>query len=303
MKNFTSIALLLLCTLTAGCQNNHRAALNHEIQMHGLLAEGATVQELASDFNFTEGPAADTQGNVYFTDIPNNRIHKFSIDNKLSLFKDDTGGANGLYFDKNGNLLACAGGAGKLVRFDLHTKMTETLADKFNNKSFNSPNDLWPDHKGGIYFTDPRYGRDRNLPQDGEHVYYLPPDGKNIIRVVNDMVRPNGLIGTPDGNILYITDNGAGKTWKYHINSDGSLTDKTLFAEVGSDGMTIDILGNVYLTTNSIEVYQPSGQKLTNIPIPQRPTNVTFGGKNNDTLFITARKSLYAIKLRVTGAE
>ena len=158
----------------------------------------AALIKLADGFGFTEGPAADNNGNIYFTDIPNNRIHVWSVDGQLSSFLENTGGANGLMFDKNRNLIACAGGTGKVVLIGPDKTVT-VVAEAYNGKAFNSPNDLWIDAKGGIYFSDPRYGNRDNLPQDGEHVYYIYPDRAKVIRVIDDMVRPNGLIGTPDG--------------------------------------------------------------------------------------------------------
>ncbi|MHC4721624.1 MAG: SMP-30/gluconolactonase/LRE family protein, partial [Planctomycetota bacterium] len=204
------------------------------------------------------------------------------------------------YFDAKGNLLACQGGARKLASIDASGKVT-TLADKYNGKKLNSPNDLWLDPKGGIYFTDPRYGPRDNLEQDGEHVYYLSPDRKKVIRVADDMVRPNGIIGTPDGKKLYIADLGAGRTYVYKINANGTLSDKKLFAPEGSDGMTIDNEANIYFTTDAVKVYDSKGNRKEIIDIPERPANVTFGGKDKHTLFVTARTSLYSIEMRTKG--
>ncbi|MHC5191558.1 MAG: SMP-30/gluconolactonase/LRE family protein, partial [Planctomycetota bacterium] len=187
----------------------------------------SAIQKLADGFLFTEGPAADKAGNVFFTDIPNSRIHKWSIEDELSIFLENSDGANGLFFDKKGDLIACAGGAGQVVSIDPKGLVT-VLADQYKGKPFNSPNDLWLTPKGGIYFTDPRYGNRENLPQGGEHVYYLSADRKRLIRVIDDMVRPNGLIGTPGGKKLYVADHGAGKTYAYKINADGTLSDKKL---------------------------------------------------------------------------
>ena len=266
-----------------------------------LVAPGAKAGKLAGDFKFTEGPAGDAVGDVYFSDIPNNRILKWSLDGKLSTFLENSGGANGLYFDKNGNLLACQGDARRLVSISPQGEIT-ALADQYNGKKFNSPNDLWIDPKGGVYFTDPRYGNREGMEQDGEHVYYLTPNRKAVIRVISDMVRPNGLIGTPNGRTLYVTDNGAGKTYSYRVNKDSTLTDKQLFAPEGADGMTIDNKGNVYLTTNAVAVYDQKGTKIEEISVPEHPANVTFAGQDNDTLFITARTSLYAVGMQVKGA-
>lgn len=250
-------------------------------------------RQLADGFKFTEGPAADRQGNIYFTDIPNSRIHKWSLDGTLSTFLENTNKANGLYFDKKGNLIACCGGAGSVVSIDPQGKIT-VLADRFDEKPFNSPNDLWVDPNDGIYFTDPRYGPRDNLPQAGEHVYYLSGDRKRLIRVIDDMVKPNGIIGTPDGKRLYVADHGGGKTYVYHINPDATLSDKQFFAPQGSDGMTLDEYGNVYLTSQDIAVYNPAGKKILTIAVPQTPSNVCFG-KDFKTLFITARTALYSI--------
>jgi len=266
-----------------------------------VTAPGAKVQKLAGDFKFTEGPAADAAGNIFFSDIPNNRILKYSLDGKLSVFRDNSGGANGLYFDSSGNLLACEGTGRQLVSISPQGQVT-ALADRYEGKRFNSLNDLWIDPKGGVYFTDPRYGDRDGMEQDGEHVYYLSPDRKRLIRVIDDMVRPNGLVGTPDGRLLYVTDNGDGKTFAYTVNKDGTLSNKRLFAPEGSDGMTIDDEGNVYLTTAGVAVYNKDGKKIELINVPERPANVCFGGSDRKTLFITARTSLYSVRMRVAGA-
>jgi len=235
MKRKWYVSMVLLFVVAATSWSAAKAS---------VVAVGAKVEKLAGGFRFTEGPAADAQGNVFFSDIPNNRIHKWSLNGtplggKLSTFRENSGGSNGLYFDKKGNLLACEGSGRRLVSIEPKGNVT-VLAEKYKNKRFNSLNDLWIDLKGGIYFTDPSYGRRDNLEQDGEHVYYLTPDRKKLIRVIDDMVRPNGIIGTPDGKLLYVTDHGGKKTFVYTVNKDGTLSNKKLFAPEGSDGMTID---------------------------------------------------------------
>ncbi len=278
------------------------AATGYGGEKPSVMAPGAQVIKLAGGFSFTEGPACDAAGNIFFTDIPNNRIHKWSLDGKLSIFRENSGGANGLFFDKSGNLLACEGGGRRLVSINPRGNV-EALAEEYRGKPFNSLNDLWIDPKGGVYFTDPRYGRRNDMQQDGEHVYYISPDRKEIKRVINDMVRPNGVIGTPDGKILYVTDHGGGKTFAYTINKDGTLSNKKLFAPEGSDGMTIDNQGNVYLTTSGVAVYNKNGEKVEVIKVPEGPANVCFGGSDKSTLFITARTSLYSVRMRVSGVE
>jgi len=269
-------------------------------QADTLIADGATVQKLAGGFKFTEGPATDTTGNILFTDIPNNRIHGWSLNGKLSTFREDSRGANGLFFGKHGHVLACEGGGRRLVSIAPDGTLT-VLADSYNHKPFNSLNDLWIHPSGRIYFTDPRYGNRDGMEQDGEHVYSLSPDRKTVTRVISDMVRPNGLIGTPDGKTLYVADNGGRKTFVYAIQEDGSLAHKKLFAPEGSDGMTIDQQGNIYLTTRAVRIYNPKGTLIETIQVPEGPPNVCFGGKDRTTLFITARTSLYSVQMKVKG--
>ena len=260
----------------------------------------AKVEKLADGFVFTEGPAADSEGNIYFSDIPNNRIHKWSLEGKLSTFRENSGGANGLYFDKDGNLLACEGGNRLVTRISPKGEIT-VLANSYDGKKLNSPNDLWIDPQDGVYFTDPRYGKEDDLEQDGFHVYYLPSGGKELTCVINDLVKPNGIIGTKNGKNLYVADAGAGKTYVYKTQPDGSLTDRKLAAPEGSDGMTLDEKGNLYLTRAEVVVYAPSGEKIASIAVPERPANVTFGGKDRQTLFITARKGFYSVQMNARG--
>jgi len=270
-----------------------------------IIAPGAELTKLAGDFAFTEGPAADKKGNVYFTDQPNNRIMIWTVEGKLETFMQPAGRANGLFFDNKGNLWACADEKNELWKISPDKKI-EIVAKKYNNALFNGPNDLWIAPNGDIYFTDPFYRRNwwdhTERPQDKQCVYYLPRGSKEPIRIIDDLVQPNGIIGTPDGKILYVADIGGKKTWKYKIKPDGTVSDKTLFCDMGSDGMTIDNQGNIYLTGNGVTVFDRSGNRILNIPVPEKWTaNVCFGGKNRKTLFITASTSLYAIKTKVKG--
>lgn len=292
----------ILACLGLGCQAPSSPDTTTEADMNKpVIAPGVEVTKLAGDFRFTEGPAADKDGNVYFTDIPNNRIHQWSLDGTLSVYKINTGGANGLFFDAGGNLVACAGGNRMVVMYPADGGTTRVLAEAYEGKRFNSPNDLWIDPKGGVYFTDPRYGGRDDMEME-EHVYYIRPGGRGIVRVIDDMTRPNGIIGTPDGSWLYVADHGEGKVYRYRIRSDGSLTDKQLFADVACDGMTMDERGNVYLTSDAVVVYNPIGTLLARIEVPERPANVCFGGSERMTLFITARTSLYSAPMLVRGA-
>ena len=286
---------LLLTTALVAWPSAGRAA--------DLVAPGAKPAKLAGGFKFTEGPAVAANGDVYFTDIPNNRIHKWSVaDKKLSTFAEETNGANGLYFADDGSLYACQGNAKRVVAYTPDGSDTSSLAKRYDGKKFNKPNDLWIDAKGGVYFSDPNYGN-KELSQDGMHVYYIQPGGEEVVRVADGFKTPNGLIGTPDGSTLYIADIGDGKIYRYVIQEDGSLKDKKLFCESGSDGMTLDQHGNVYLTSGTVKVFNPKGEQIADLKFPESPANVVFGGKELKTLFVTARTGFYSLDMAVTGAK
>ncbi len=296
LRTFSLAVVLSLAALTA----DGRLWADDQI-----IAPGAKVEKLADGFKFTEGPASDATGNVLFTDQPNDRIMKWGVDAKLSTRMQPAGRSNGLCFDAQGNLWACADEKNQLWRIDPSGEVTVVLKD-FRGKLLNGPNDIWIAPNGGVYFTDPFYKRpywDRGpQEQDGQHVYYLAPGKKDLVRVAEDLEQPNGIIGTPDGKTLYVADIRAKKTYAYAIRSDGTLAGKRLFCEMGSDGMTIDNRGNVYLTGKGVTVFDPSGKQIEQIPVDARWTaNVCFGGKDRRTLFITASECLFGLQMRVSG--
>lgn len=276
-------------------------------QQDSVVAKGAVLKKISDQFNFTEGCSVDKKGNIFFTDQPNDKIWKYGTDGKLSVFLDKTGRSNGTYFDHKGNLLTCADEKNEIWSITPAGKVTVVL-NNLNGLHFNGPNDLWIDDKGGIYFTDPYYQRPywaRKGPEiKGEKVYYLPKGKKQPIVVADDLLQPNGIVGTPDGKNLYVADIKANKTYRYVIDKNGELSDKQLIIEQGSDGMTLDEKGNVYLTGNGVTIYNQEGRKLLNIPVPSKWTaNVCFGGKDRKTLFITASESVYTIEMNVKGIE
>lgn len=271
-------------------------------KLSDLVDPKEKVVKLSGGFRFTEGPACDKNGTLYFSDIPNSRIHKWSLDGKLSTYRQMKSGTNGLYFDNDGNLVVCHNGARRVIRIAKDGKVT-VIADDYNGKKLNSPNDVWVAPNGGIYFTDPRYGSMADLQQNGFHVYYVQPKGGKAIRIIDDLKKPNGIIGTANGKHLYVADPGANKTWRYEITDDGSVKNRKLAAPSGSDGLTLDENGNLYITRRAVVIFSPTGEKIGEIKVPESPSNVTFGGRDGHTLFITARTGLYSIKMKVKGQK
>ncbi|HAL83379.1 MAG TPA: gluconolactonase [Mucilaginibacter sp.] len=295
MKNKLSLFFLLFITsLTASAQDAPYDTLNKP-------------QLISRQFSFTEGASVDKKGNVFFTDQPNNKIWEYSTDGKLSIFLDSAGRSNGMYFDKKGNLITCADEHDQLWSVSPDKKIKVLLKD-YQGHLMNGPNDIWIDDKGGIYLTDPYYQRPywtRTKPGlDGQKVYYLSKGKKQPFIVDADLKQPNGIVGTPDFKYLYVADIGDNKTYKYNINKNGSLSNRKLFVEQGSDGMTLDEKGNVYLCGNGVTIYSPQGKKIAHIPIPESWTaNLCFGGVNKDVLFITASTAVYMVKMNVKGVE
>ncbi|WP_460622312.1 SMP-30/gluconolactonase/LRE family protein [Hymenobacter tenuis] len=300
----------LFCVVAGACAFtcwHHPEARKQGGPAASVVANQAKPTLVARQFSFTEGPAADKAGNVYFTDQPNNKIWKYSTEGQLTVFMEQAGRANGLYFDKKGNLLACADEHNQLWSIDA-TGTPKVLVKDVQGHRLNGPNDLWINPKtDGIYFTDPYYQRaywKRTAPDPGlggQKVYYLPP-GKQPIVVDDQLQQPNGIIGTPDGRQLYVADIGANKTYRYQITPDGHLVGRQLFVEQGSDGMTIDAEGNVYLTGKGVTVYNPAGQQIEHIEVPADWTgNVCFAGKKRNILFITASEGIYTLPMRVKG--
>lgn len=296
MKFYKHINLVLLfISLATFSQNKNK-----------LVAKKAKVKMIKTGFAFTEGPAVDKYGRVFFTDQPHDKIHIWDQKKGFSLYVEGSGRSNGLYFNAKEQLVACADEKNQLVYFDDQKKRV-VIQENYDGKHLNAPNDLWIAPNGGIYFTDPYYHRswwqaDHNEIQDTRGVYYVNNAGK-MTRVVNDFKKPNGIIGTPDGKTLYVADIEDQKIWKYDIKNDGALANKTFFAPHGSDGMTIDDQGHVYLTYGKIWVYNKNGVLIKEIETPEKPANVCFGGKKRNILFITARKSIYTLKMKVKGVD
>jgi gluconolactonase len=293
---------------------------------HGIL------DTLAKGFSFTEGPAVDARGNIFFTDQPNDKIYRWdAATGAITIFLTSTGRSNGMAFDKDGNLITCADMHGELWK--IHPDGShEVLVNNYNGKLLNGPNDVWINPvTGGMYITDPIFPRpywDASDPRNqawepthseqaptgkGGYVYYLAPGSHTLVRVTLEAMGwnadgwPNGVVGTPDGKKLYVNkwyyDN-MGGTWVFDINADGTLSNMKKFTDMGGDGMSTDELGNIYISNGlGVTAFDPKGNRIFNVPT-NGATNNVFGGQNNKTLFITGPVDrLTALKMNVRGVE
>ena len=293
--------------------------------LHDLVAglaagETPTPVLVADGFQFTEGPVADAEGNILFSDIPAGKIYRWVVPQdrpatsppfEVETWLDPSGNTNGLCFDRNGLLLACQMGQGRrVVAIDPQSKAITPLAERFEGKRLNAPNDLVLDKTGGIYFTDPMYGAKTPLPQGKTCVYYLPKGGKPS-RLLDNLPNPNGVSLSPDGTTLYVIPSSQKRMMAYPVEAPGKLGVGRVFCELaqkrpqgngGGDGLAVDVQGNLYITTETgVQVYSPAGKLLGTLVFPEQPANCDFGGPGNKTLFVTAQTSLYKVELEIPG--
>ena len=288
-----------------------------------LLAPGATWEKVASDLKFGEGPAWHPDGYLIFEDVPNSKTLKLEAGGKVSVFRENTSNANGQAFDREGRLLACEGNdperGRRLVRLEKDGKLT-VLAEAFEGKRLNSPNDLTVDRRGNVFFTDPRYSKRESMELDKEGVYRVDPRGR-LTRVIDTLTRPNGIVATRDGRTLYVADNaspgGAVQLWAYDLDGAGGVSGGRVVYDFGNgrgiDGMTLDAQGRVWATAGTKEkagiyVFEPDAKRqkarlATFIAMPEDPTNCTFGGPKRDVLYVTTLPELFRIQTAVRGQD
>jgi gluconolactonase len=293
---------LFLVLLTAS------VAAGQDAPIPGVGPTGPAVK-LQTGFKFVEGPTADSAGNVYFSDIPANTIYKQGLDGKLTVFTDNSFAANGLMFNAKGELVACEM-EGQLSAWDVSAKQRRIIAEGYQGKRFNAPNDLVIDRQDGIYMTDPTFRAPMPLPQGKAAVYYITAAGK-VTRLLDDLPNPNGVILSPDEKTLYVIPTGQADMMAYPVEGPGKIGKGSIFCTLkqpdakkntGGDGLTIDSKGNLYITSQlGLQVYDPAGKLLTIIGLPEVPANVDFGGADYRTLYVTARSSLYTVPMEVRG--
>lgn len=301
-RSLCSAALLILST----------AALADDKQgsISGIGPKGE-VTKVKGDFKFTEGPAADKKGNIYFSDIPANRVYRLESDGSTSIFREPSNHTNGSMFNAEGELVSCEMD-GQLVVVSPDGKQARPFAAAYQGKRFNAPNDLVIDSADGVYFTDPHFSAPNPLPQGVTAVYYVGGSGL-VKRLIDDLKAPNGVILSTDEKTLYVVPSGQAEVMAYPVESPGKLGDGKVYCQLkqpegqqgrGGDGLTIDTKGNLYITSGlGLQVFDRDGKHLGIIEVPEVPANATFGGPDFKTLYITARTSLYKAEMEATGHQ
>ena len=291
--------------LTAQTENREK-----KNTVQDILDESAKLEKVAGDFQFIEGPIWHPDGFLLFSDIPANIIYKFASNQQVEVFRRPSGKANGNTLDKENRLLTAEHENRRVSRTEKDGKVI-TLADRYEGKRLNSPNDLVVKSDGSIYFTDPSYGVSKDQEELGFYgVYRLAPDGK-LTLLVKDLVLPNGIAFSPDEQKLYVNNSQAGYIAVFDVKPDGTVTNERLFADLkdagqggAPDGLKVDLEGNVYSTgPGGVWIFSPDGKVLGKISVPETATNVAWGESDRKTLYITANTSLYRIRLKIAGVR
>ena len=289
---------------------NTKQQKSQNTKLQDILDSNSQVEKVAEGFKFTEGPLWHPDGFLLFSDIPNNTIYQWQPGEKPRVFRSPSGNANGNTFDTEGRLITGEHSNRRVSRMEKNGEVV-TIASKYQGKRLNSPNDLAVKSDGSIYFTDPPYGiksEDEELGFYG--VYRLTSDGK-LTLLVKDFVRPNGIAFSPDESKLYVNDSEEGHIRVFDVKPDGTLNNGRIFAQQKDktkegvpDGMKVDTKGNVYSTgPGGVWVFSPTGELLGVIEVPEAPANLAWGGQDYKTLYITAKKSVYSVRLKVPGVR
>jgi gluconolactonase len=289
---------------------------SHAQDPKSLVEPGAKVKKLAEGMKFTEGPVwLPAQKMLVFSDIPNSKLMQWKEGEGLSVFRKSEQ-ANGNILDLEGRLVTCQHAGRNLVRTEKDGTI-KVLADKFDGKRFNSPNDVAVRSDGTLWFTDPPWGLTAAAEIPGHWVFKLDPKTGKVEAVVKDLAMPNGIVFSPDESRIYIADTGGHQKHPdpafhklpasincYEMSKEGVLGKKLFTIKQGSDGLRVDVKGNLYTTDGkNVNVYDADGKLLEKIAVPEGPANICFGGDDYKTLFITARTSLYSVRLINAGAK
>ena len=274
-----------------------------------LFPADAKVQRLATDLKFTEGPiwVQRDGGYLVFSDIPANQLKRWDLKGNLTTFREPSGNSNGNTLDREGRLVSAEHGNRRISRTEKNGEVV-TVVDSHDGKKLNSPNDVVVKSDGTIWFTDPDYGLSgRPKEQEGNYVYRFDAGDKSITPVVKDFDKPNGLCFSPDESKLYVADSGKPRHIRvFNVDRKGAVTGGDVFAAIdkgGPDGIRCDDDGRVWSSSgDGAQVFSPDGKLLVRILLPQAAANLTFGGADGHTLFLTARTSLYSVETKAKNA-
>jgi gluconolactonase len=262
------------------------------------------VEKVAASLKFTEGPVWSREGFLLFSDIPSNRIMKFTPGEGISVYRENTNGANGNTFDEKGRLYSCESRTGRVIRTDKKGKV-EVLAESWEGKRLNAPNDIVISKNGHVYFTDPAFGDQADRRQlDFFGIYVISPKGE-LGLLAKPSGRPNGIALAPNGKTLYVSNSDDRNIRAYDVDKNGSISnERVLISNIEGvpDGIKVDEKGNIYVTAKGLAVYSAEGKKLASLNLVETPSNCAFGDADFQTLYVTARTSVFRIRLDVKGA-
>jgi gluconolactonase len=304
---FSALAVVLL--LAASVAGFQQAAPLEGIP--GVVAKGAVVELVKEGFVFTEGPVGTADGGLFFSDLQSaDRTYRLDPAGAITVFREQTNGANGLAINKSGDLFSADGTGKRISRVGADKRVT-ILTEGSPERPLLAPNDLTLDAKGGIYFTDP--GPRPVVPGRKVHVYYLPAGAKLPMMLDDQITRPNGIVLTRDAKTLLVDDTVGDIVYAYDVQPDGTVRNKRTFAKLqnlpagqdsGADGMALDRDDRLYVTSvNGIQVFDKTGRYLGVIPVPRQPSNAAFSGPDRRTLYITAREGLYRLRMLSQGPD
>lgn len=305
---YISTIILFLTVFCIGCQSETESESVAQSDTSSILIEGEEPEVIAGPFDFTEGPYWHSDGYLIFSDIPANRVYRWSETEGVDVYVEPSGNSNGIQADVDGSILL-AQHAGTVSRLTADGGLT-VIADSFEGQRLNSPNDIAVHSNGNIYFTDPPFGvsdEDRELDFSG--IYKITSDGELSV-VYNEFEYPNGIVFSADETRLYVSDSGTGTVMVFGVDADGIASSPEEFANVGemgsgmgaADGMVTDEAGNLYTTgPQGLIVFNDNGEQLHLIEFDEQITNLEWGGEDSDHLFITGSDNVYRLRMNTTG--
>ena len=307
MKNTGLLLLPVIASIALTAAESERFFIANETEFRKCVAAEAQIKKLAGEMMFTEGPAWHPDGFLVFSDIPANELKKWDPSEGVRTFRKPSHNANGNTIDRQGRLVSAEHSA-RRVSVTEKDGAARTLIDRHDGKKFNSPNDVVIKSDGTVWFTDPPYGtpKDQQKEQPGNYVLRFDPKANQTAVVSKDFDMPNGLVFAPDEKRLYVADSGKPRHIRvFEVSTENIVGEGKVFCKIdkgGPDGIRCDSEGRIWSSAgDGVHIFAPDGTLIGKILVPEAPANLCFGGQDGKTLFITARKSLYSIPVRVSA--